>query len=127
MKQNYVTATLELLQTGMSLEAVLVNLKKVLTSRGHSKLLLDILKALAVELERNADASVATITLASENSVAVSDITEALKKLSAPTDNYHVKINPNIIGGLVAIYGSTQIDQSYQTKLRELYQSIINA
>lgn len=127
MKQNYVTAVLELLQTDMSSEVVLRNLETVLAARGHSKLLPSILLSLLGELSRLNKSAVATVVLAKENSVEGSAITEALKKLSAPTTGYTVKINPKVIGGFIATYKSKEIDQSYQTKLRELYQSIITA
>ena len=127
MKQNYVTAVLELLQTDMSTEVVLRNLETVLADRGHSKLLPSILLSLLGELSRLNKSAVATVVLAKENSVEESAISEALKKLSAPTTGYTVKINPKVIGGFVVTYQSKEIDQSYQTKLRELYQSIITA
>lgn len=127
MKQNYVIAVLELLKTNLPAETVLGNLEKVLVSRGHVKLLPSILANLMTELERQNTAAVATVTLAAPDSVTAADIVAALKVIDAPTENYTVKINPQLIGGLVATYGSTQIDQSYQTKLRELYQSIITA
>ncbi len=127
MKQNYVTAVLELLKTNLSVETVLGNLEKVLVSRGHAKLLPNILTTLMTELERQNTSAVAIVTLAAIDSIATADILTALKAIDAPTENYTVKINPQLIGGLVATYGSTQLDQSYQTKLRELYQSIITA
>lgn len=127
MKQNYVTAVLELLQTDMSTEVVLRNLETVLAARGHSKLLPSILLCLLGELDRLNKSAVATVVLAKENSVEGSAISEALKKMSAPTTGYTVKINPKVIGGFIATYKSKELDQSYQTKLRELYQSIITA
>ncbi len=127
MKQNYVTAVLELLQTDMSTEVVLRNLETVLADRGHSKLLPSILLSLLGELSRLNKSAVATIVLAKENGVEGSVISEALKKLSAPTTGYTVKINPKVIGGFIATYKSKEIDQSYHSQLRELYQSIITA
>lgn len=127
MKQNYVTAVLELLQTDISAEVVLRNLETVLATRGHSKLLPSILLSLLGELDRQNKSSVATVVVATENGVEGSVIVDVLKKLSAPTTSYTVKINPKVIGGFIATYKSKEIDQSYQTKLRELYQSIITA
>ena len=127
MKQNYVTAVLELLQTDISAEVVLRNLETVLATRGHSKLLPSILLSLLGELDRQNKSAVATVVVATENGVEGSVIADALKKLSAPTTSYTLKINPKVIGGFIATYKSKEIDQSYQTKLRELYQSIITA
>lgn len=125
MKDTYVHAILELIQTGQPIETVLVNLTKVLASRGHSKLHGVILHDLLEKLELSEENNLPKVTLAKEGSVSEAEIKSALTKLSAPEGGYKVTYNPNIIGGLIATYKSKQLDQSYQTKLRELYQSII--
>jgi F0F1-type ATP synthase delta subunit len=127
MKDTYVHAILELIQSGQTIETVLVNLSKVLASRGHSKLHGAILHDLLVKLELAQENSLPKVTLAKEGSVSDSEIKTALAKLSAPDGEYKVTYNPNIIGGLIATYQSKQLDQSYQTKLRELFKSIITA
>lgn len=127
MKDTYVHAILELIQSGQPIDTVLANLKKVLASRGHSKLHGAILHDLLVKLELAQENSLPKVTLATDGSVSEAEIKSALTKLSAPTSDYKVTYNPNIIGGLIATYQSKQLDQSYQTKLRELYQSIITA
>ena len=127
MKDTYVHAVLELLSAGESVETVLVNLTKVLASRGHSKLHGAILNNLVQKLELVKESSMPKVTLAQEGSVSDVEIKAVLAALSAPTGEYKVTYNPNIIGGLIATYQSKQLDQSYQTKLRELYQSIITA
>jgi F0F1-type ATP synthase delta subunit len=127
MKDTYVHAILELIQSGQPIDTVLANLTKVLASRGHSKLHAAILHDLLVKLELAQENSLPKVTLATDGSVSEAEIKSALTKLSAPTSDYKVTYNPNIIGGLIATYQSKQLDQSYQTKLRELYQSIITA
>ena len=127
MKDTYVHALLELIQSGQPTETVLTNLTKVLASRGHSKLHAAILHELVQKLELTQASNVPKVILASEGSVSDVDIKIALAKLSAPAEDYTVTYNPNIIGGIIATYESKQLDQSYQTKLRELYQSIITA
>lgn len=126
MKDTYVHAVLELIQAGQPIETVLQNLKKVLVTRGHMKLHAAILANLTIKLELLTKASQPKIVLASTDGANEADIKKALSKLSAP-EQYAVTVNPNIIGGLIATYKSKQLDQSYQTKLRELYQSIITA
>lgn len=126
MKDTYVHAVIELIQAGQPIETVLTNLKKVLASRGHLKLHSAILGSLATLIEAETDAKVPKVVVAHKDSVSEADIKKALSKLSAP-EQYVVTVNPNIIGGLIATYESKQLDQSYQTKLRELYQSIITA
>ncbi|MBY0538004.1 F0F1 ATP synthase subunit delta [Patescibacteria group bacterium] len=125
MKDTYVHALLELIQSGQPIDTVLMNLTKVLASRGHSKLHGSILNDLMHALELAQENSLPKVTVAKEGSVSEAEIKAALVKLSVPHDEYKVTYNPNIIGGLIATYQSKQLDQSYQTKLRELYQSII--
>lgn len=127
MKDTYVHAILELIQSGQPIDTVLSNLKKVLAARGHSKLHGAILNELVQKLELVEENNLPKVTLAKEGSVSAAEIKAALAKLSAPAGDYKVTYNPNIIGGLIATYESKQLDQSYQTKLRELYQSIITA
>jgi len=127
MKDTYVHAVLELIEAGTPAETVLDNLKKVLVKRGHLKLQAAILNTLANELQLAEKSNVAKVVIAKEGSVTESEITKALGQLAAPKGEYTVSYNPNIIGGLIATYKSKQLDQSYQTKLRELYQSIIQA
>lgn len=125
MKDTYVHAMLQLIQSGQPIDKVLANLTKVLSSRGHRKLHGAILSDLMRKLELAQENSLPKVTLAKEGSVSDAEIKAALAKLFVPHDEYRVVYNPNIIGGLIATYQSKQLDQSYQTKLRELYQSII--
>ena len=127
MKDTYVHAMLELIQAGQPIETVLANLKKVLASRGHLKLQASILNSVAIKLESVMAVNVPTVVLAHEGAESEATIKKALTLLGAPEAEYAVSYNPNIIGGLIASYKSKQLDQSYQTKLRDLYQSIITA
>jgi F0F1-type ATP synthase delta subunit len=127
MKDTYVYAILELLEAGESVDTVFENLKKVLASRGHSKLHAAILSTLANKLQLATGANLPKVVLATAGSVSNADIKIALAKLSAQDTDYSVRYNQNIIGGLIATYQSKQLDQSYQTKLRELFKSIITA
>jgi F0F1-type ATP synthase delta subunit len=127
MKDTYVHAILELIQSGQTIDTVLLNLTKVLASRGHCKLHGAILHDLLAKLELVQETSLPKVVLAKEGSVSEAEIKFALQKLNAPDTNYTVTVNPNIIGGLIATYQSKQLDQSYQTKLRELFKSIITA
>ncbi|MES2966308.1 MAG: F0F1 ATP synthase subunit delta [Patescibacteria group bacterium] len=127
MKDTYVHAVLELIQAGQPIETVLANLKKVLATRGHLKLHGSILNTVMTQLEAALATEVPTVVLAREGAVTDAAIKNALAQLGASDADYRVSYNPNIIGGLIATYKSKQLDQSYQTKLRELYQSIITA
>ncbi len=127
MKDTYVHAILELIQAGQPIETVIANLKKVLASRGHLKLQAAILNAVVTKLDSVMKVNVPKVVLAREGAESESTIKKALALLGAPETDYSVSYNPNIIGGLIASYQSKQLDQSYQTKLRDLYQSIITA
>ena len=127
MKDTYVHAVLELIQAGQPIETVLANLKKVLASRGHLKLQAAILNSVAIKLESVMKVNVPKVVLAHEGAENETAIKKALVLLGATETEYTVSYNPNIIGGLIATYKSKQLDQSYQTKLRDLYQSIITA
>ncbi len=127
MKDTYVHAMLELIQAGQPIETVLANLKKVLASRGHLKLQASILNSVATKLESVMAVNVPTVVLAHEGAETEVTIKKALALLGAPETEYTISYNPNIIGGLITSYKSKQLDQSYQTKLRDLYQSIITA
>ena len=127
MKDTYVHAVLELIQAGQPIESVLANLKKVLASRGHLKLQAAILNSVAIKLESVMEVNIPKVVLAHEGAETEATIQKALALLGAIESEYSVSYNPNIIGGLIATYKSKQLDQSYQTKLRDLYQSIITA
>ncbi len=127
MKDTYVHAVLELIQAGQPIETVLANLKKVLAARGHLKLQAAILTSVATKLDSVMKVNVPKVVLAREGAETEATIKKALALLGAPETGYSVTYNPNIIGGLIASYQSKQLDQSYQTKLRELFKSIINA
>ena len=127
MKQVYIHALLEVLESGVSIETALTNLRLVLNKRGHGKILPQILSGLMVELEKSTKNNVPKIILATAGTVSDADIKAALEKISAPVKEWTTIIDPNIIGGLVATYNNKSLDQSYRTKLVDLYQAIVAA
>ena len=127
MKQVYIHALLRVLESGVSIETALANLRKVLDKRGHRKLLADILKGLETELANATQNNVPKILLAKAGAVSDAEIKLALEKIAAPTEVWTTVIDTNIIGGLVATYNNKSLDLSYRTKLMDLYQSIVTA
>jgi len=127
MEKVYVQAVMELLESGSKIETVLGNLRIVMEKRGHAKALPTVLRAVVRALEQGTMESVATITVARDSDVAAlkADIKSALATLGAD-DSHTTIIDDTIIGGLIATYNHRQIDQSYRTKLSNLYQSITN-
>lgn len=127
MKQVYIHALLKVLESGVSIETALANLRVVLDKRGHGKLLPEILKGITLSLELASRNAIPKIIIAAKDAVSDADIKLALEKISAPTKEWNTVVDPNIIGGLVATYNNKSLDQSYRTKLMDLYQSIVTA
>lgn len=127
MEKVYVKAVMELLENGSAIETVLGNLRTVMEKRGHAKALPAVLRAVVRALEQGTIESVATITVAREADATAlkSDIKAALATLGAIGEHI-VTIDDTIIGGIIATYNHRQIDQSYRTKLSNLYQSVTN-
>jgi F0F1-type ATP synthase delta subunit len=127
MKQVYIHAMLQVLESGVSIETALANLRQVLDKHGHLKILPQILSGLMVELEKATKNNIPKVILASDGAVSDKDIKLALEKISAPTKEWTTVIDSNIIGGLVATFNNKSLDQSYRTKLVDLYQSSVTA
>lgn len=127
MEKVYVQAVMELLNAGSDIETVLGNLRAVMASRGHSKALPAVLRAVARALEEGTEESSAVVTVARESDVVTlaAEIKSALATLGI-TGTFTTEIDDTIIGGLVATYSHRQIDQSYRSKLVTLYQSVTN-
>ena len=127
MEKVYVQAVMELLENGSSIETVLGNLRAVMEKRGHAKAMPAVLRAVVRALEQGSVESVATVTIAraSDESALKEDIMSALATLGV-TQAPIVTVDDTIIGGLIATYNHRQIDQSYRSKLTNLYQSITN-
>ena len=125
MEKVYVQAVMELLESGSNIETVLVNLRTVMTTRGHAKALPTVLRAVVRALEQQSDTSVPAVTVArpSDTVALAAEIKSALSTLGA-NGAHTVTVDDTIIGGLIATYNHRQIDQSYRTKLSNLYQSI---
>ena len=127
MEKVYVQAVMELLSTGSDIEQVLGNLRAVMKVRGHAKVLPAVLRDVvrALEQESVTDVPMVTVARAADVAALAADIKTALATLGA-TGVYATTVDDTIIGGIIATYNHRQIDQSYRTKLSNLYQSITN-
>ena len=126
MKKHYIKAIVQLILQGRDVNAVLVDLDRVLTDNGHGSLKSSILKGVAVELESRSKTDASSVIVASE-SAAVSQkdaIERTLEKLGGSFKDAVVTVDPTIIGGYIASHNATQINNSHKEKLVSLYRSI---
>jgi len=124
MKNSYVTALTNSILSGLPTEQALLNTKALLKKRGHERLWSQVLRASLRVLEAKLKQSNAQITLANPDSLDKSVISQVLKELGAPSDNYTTVIDSTIIGGFKARSASKLIDKSYKTALLNLYRKI---
>jgi len=124
MKQQYITAVLEMLKSGKESGEVLSGLKETLKKRGHLALEASILNGVLRVIEAKNLSSV-TVTVANEASFEAQStvIKVALKELGAEAAS-SVKIDETIIGGFIAETKNIRHDASYKTKLVNLYRSL---
>lgn len=126
MKENYVQATLELIESGKDIDLVLSGLIDTLKKDGHMKLHSAILKVVLRTIEAQTIALVPVVTLNSEQSKVslTNSIAQAITAIGGNTQEYLTKIDESIIGGFMVEYNHKQIDMSYKTKLSKLYQAV---
>jgi F0F1-type ATP synthase delta subunit len=131
MQKNYITAVTNLIATGKPVEMVLENLQSVMKRKGHfalySKVLRGVSNKLAV-IEKNI---APTITVAKPDDANTDQVQAALTKLegglaSLKVPSQRIVVDPTIIGGAIVVYKHLQIDMSYKSKLKKLYQSVIS-
>ncbi len=127
MKSAYVTAVTKLLVSGSNPEEVFRGLKRTLKARGHEQLYRPILVAVRRSLSKQGRRYVPLLTLARKTDeeklqAEITKVAKAVKAEDAPT----VRIDETIIGGFTFEYDYLRFDQSYKTKLVNLYRTIIN-
>jgi F0F1-type ATP synthase delta subunit len=126
MKDNYIKAALELVEAGTPVETLLQNMKQVMDRRGHASLHAAVLNGLILALEAKVQSQVPTVVIAKSDSDALSRVESALAVLGHKAKDYRTVIDPSIVGGVIVSHNYKTIDQSYKTKLNNLYQSIIS-
>ena len=124
MTNNYAQAIFELFKNGQPVDQVLSSVRKTMGARGHDKLYSAVLSAVVVLLEEDEAKNQATIILADVSARDSSQVKNALAVLGAEVSSATTTIDPTIIGGSIVTYKNQQIDQSYKTALKNLYQSI---
>lgn len=102
---------------------VIAGLKVTLATRGHERLLSAVLMGVARVLETRST-GIATVTVAKSTDTTAHKkaIAEALSTLGA-NDSEMVE-DDTLIGGFIAEHNHTRIDNSYKSRLVNLYRSL---
>lgn len=117
IKQHYIKALLTLIKEGEESVKVFSHLEKVMKKRGHSALLLPVLKSALRELSGRSVTLKPRLTIAKESEVS---------RYSKKYKDAEVVVDETIIGGYVYEENGTRLDQSYKTKLLNWYYKAIN-
>ena len=125
MKKNYIQAALVLLKAGTPVEAVLSNLKRLLEKHGHSSLYGAVLRGSVSNFRLTNTSAVPQVVVANAKDIDSALVKKALLELQSNDTNFTTIIDESIIGGAIISYKHRMIDQSYKTKLKNLYQSVI--
>ena len=124
MKQAYVIAFNESLLQGESFETALANLKRVLASKGHTRLLPQILRASTRELEAKLKQRTVVVTVATDAGVESEKITATLAALNLATTDCEQKVDSTLIGGFTVRGRGHYFDASYKNALLRLYRAV---
>ena len=124
MKNHYIQATIEMIQSGTAVEAVFEGLQKSMQKKGHMRLYASVLRGVLRILETKKDVAVATVVVATDADVQkyADVIKTTLTSLEAGED-FSTEIDETIIGGVIVKGNSTIVDRSYKTALTNLYRS----
>ncbi len=117
IKQQYIKALLTLIREGEDSVKVFSHLEKAMKKRGHSALLLPVLKSALRELSGRSRTLKPRLTIAQE-----SDESRYSKKHK----DAEVIVDKTLIGGYVYEESGTRLDQSYKTKLLNWYHEAVN-
>ena len=125
MKNHYIHATIEMLQSGADPEKMLEGLRNTMHKKGHMRLYAPVLRGVLRVLETKKDPSVATVVVAYDTDVQkyADIIKNTLSLLNAGSD-FSTKVDETIIGGSIVKNHNTIVDRSYKTMLANLYRSV---
>lgn len=124
--RDYIQAVRQLLREGHDPEAVFHELKAVLARKGHEKLHAQILRGVAMQIEKDMQGTKAIVTLArTEDSTKEKHAIAAALETLGSTSDHETVIDPTIIGGFVLRQGGKMLDTSYKKQLLTLYRSLI--
>lgn len=124
MKDTYIKAVLQMIDSGIKSEDILSGLKRTLEERGHDRLYVTILSGVLRVLEAGS-ANTATVSVARKDDYdnhkeAIAKTLSSLKVEGEPA----IAIDETLIGGYVVESNSTRLDASYKKSLVDLYRTI---
>lgn len=126
LEHDYARAIVALQEEGKSDAEIASGLSRILTARGHERLVPRIERAL-VSLEiRNKKKNTRTMRISKveDAQTFAKDISQAMSSLRAGAEEYETVVDDRIVGGFILTNGTTMIDASYRTALVSLYRAI---
>jgi len=125
MKNHYIQATLEMIQSGTDTEKVFEGLQKTMQDKGHMRLYASVLRGVVRVLETKKVTSVATVVVAKDADVQkYADVIKAALSSIKAGEDFSTKVDETIIGGVIIKGNNTIVDRSYKTILTNLYRSV---
>lgn len=127
MKENYIKATLELLNSGTSAGEVIKGLQSALKKNGHGQLFGSVLRGVNRILSAQKTNAVNVVTAnETDQKKLQAEIKTALKQLEVSEENVSHNVDDTLIGGFVVEANNRRLDQSYKASLIKLYRSLTN-
>lgn len=124
MLPSYVEAVTLCITDGQSVDQVLANLQSVLARRGHERLYNAILRGVQKELEQQQLAAAVMVTVARDADAESPLVRELIAQLNAETAPVIVTVDSTLIGGAQVTYQHQNLDHTYKTALRHLYERV---
>jgi F0F1-type ATP synthase delta subunit len=126
MKKHYISAVLELLQSGKEVDSVLSDLLSALKRKGHEKLYVQVLTGVLRSLCESQSSVTSRVVVAKESDYKTlkEAINEALISIGGETKDAQVSIDETLIGGFITSHKGKLINRSYKERLVSLYRSI---
>ncbi len=126
MREHYITALLDLIASGMSVDDAVRGLASALAKRDHTRLLPSILLGALRQLEGTEGSTARVVIARNEDVIALRTAIEAhLAALGGNTDAT-ITVDETIIGGVVVEHAHQRIDASWKTALENLYRRVTN-
>ena len=125
MKENYIKATLDLINSGQALASVIDGLKKTLKSHGHERLLRNVLLGVERVLEAKRPNEVVVITASPEDFDSYQkSIKDELDQLKITNQTITNQIDKTLIGGYIIEGNNQRLNHSYKYQLVKLYRTL---